>query len=663
MKLQNITPAYRKLYEAFESRKFEPGQVKFKNHQFTDPHIQQVVDLIAKSEGVTPESIVDQVQKKIEEFKDIAGKAPILYSTIAQNIVEDNVFSRFWEAKQEINISTAPKYNTTVFLELIRYIKAEHDQFFPLRSFLDPKRLYSPRIYEIPDSKRPDLNKITTAAASPKGEFYFNKNFMQKLIDFAHIKGVKPKGKKYVSNGGPIPDEYCYIEFVIMHEFLHYTYDDFHYQKMLPNANPTIINWVGDFRSNYLLVKSGYEQLPMGLFNDNINYDRQRTYKEMYDLVKSEFEKLNKDQQKKVQEQMDDMSDDHEPGQDEGKDMEEGKGQPGQPGQPRKGKPGEGEEEGEGQPGQPGEGEEGKEGEDGKPSGSSEDPWEQIDKQHKKVEEKMKAGRDLEGDEADKIAKEQQKKASEEASKGSQGGRGRGQDRDETLDYSKIQPKHNWQTLLKMFLFSAKDETEETYQKPSRRSISGLHTARQIGAGAVKPGENILDAKEIKLACIIDSSGSMGGIIATMYANITNLLKSNAVLASSLFTLIKFSDGYEFFKGVFKDNVCTTVNNVLEKPKKFDKKMDEVFKQHYGSVTNFTPQLTSKIEILLKDGYNVVIFSDSDLANGANADELKRLIGLKLKGKVFVMFDSRDSYIQFRQYAKLSTPNITYITS
>jgi hypothetical protein len=320
------TDKYRKLNEAFEQRKFQKGTIQFKSHTINDKHIQDTINIIAKFHGIPASKIVKEIEDKVAKFKEIADKAPLLYGTIVKNTVESEVFQKFQEVKG-IDIKGAPKFDATIFWRLIRDIKVEHDQFLPLRSFTDPKRLYEPVILLLPDPKRPDLNSIETAAASPKGEFYFDTEFMQDLMTFAHIKGVVPKGKKYVSNGGDTPDEYCWVEFLIIHEFLHYTYSDFHYQNEIPKADPKIINWVGDFRSNYMLVKSGYEQLPIGLFNDDINYDRQTSYKQMYNLVAAEFSKLNKKQQQMVQEELDGMSDDHDTGQQHGK--EEGGKTPG----------------------------------------------------------------------------------------------------------------------------------------------------------------------------------------------------------------------------------------------------------------------------------------------------------------------------------------------
>jgi hypothetical protein len=213
----------------------------------------------------------------------------------------------------------APKFLIPVFNELREEIIADHmEGVWPLRGNIERRPLYTPGHYT-PDNEigfadelvrkvmkdkikvvddtekkksRDIAHHIDTAAATPSGDFYFNVKFMQKLMDFAFLKKVKPKGMKYVCNGGKIPDEYCYIEFLIMHEYLHYMEEDFYYQHIIPGAKPTLINWVGDFRSNYLLVKSGYEQLPMGLFSDHINFDRQPTYSEMYKTVQDEFAKF-----------------------------------------------------------------------------------------------------------------------------------------------------------------------------------------------------------------------------------------------------------------------------------------------------------------------------------------------------------------------------------
>ena len=205
-------------------------------------------------------------------------------------------------------------------MQLIRHIKAEHSKFFPLRGFVSNRALVND-VWVITPTETPQYrqyNDVDTACATPSGCFVFNRQFCQTLMDYSAIKGLKGNSKKYKSQGGPIPDEYAYIEFTIMHELMHYSEDDFYYQHIIPNANTQIINYVGDFRTNYTLVKSGYPQLPVGLFNDLINYDRQTKYTDMYDLVKQEMERMKDEDKSEVEQQLDDSSaDDHEPGQDQ----------------------------------------------------------------------------------------------------------------------------------------------------------------------------------------------------------------------------------------------------------------------------------------------------------------------------------------------------------
>lgn len=612
---------YKRLDEAFESRKWHKGEVKFSETKITDPHIQKILKETARITNVPIAEVEQELQKKIDSFKDIAAKAPILYGTILKNIVEDQAFNFVMDHK--ISSPTCPKFNKTLFFELVYLIKSDHEQFYPLRSFLNHKRLYDAVMIFTDNPDYPDFKEVETACATPKGIFAFNPQFCQHLMDMAHLKEVKPKGNKYECNGGDIPDEYCYIEFVIIHEFMHYTYDDFHYQKIIQNADPQIINWVGDFRTNYLLVKSGYEQLPMGLFNDDINYDRQDTYIQMYNLVKSEMENLSDGQKERVKDALDGMSDDHEPGQGQGKEMEEGK--------------------------------------DGEASEKD------IDEQHRKTEEQMKNGKDKTGKEANdemRQREEERKKAAEEAKKkeaSQKGGRGGGANGDVAIDYAKIRPEYNWREIIKQFITSANPETEDSYQKPSRRSISGIYTAAQTGKGAMKPGEVELELMKANLYFCIDSSGSMGNAIAKIYSNIYNLLKTHIGLQDCEMTLMKFSSDYDTYKIIFKGDRAVKVNSFADKPKGWNLKLSEVFKHHFGASTNFTGELVNELLTALSKQQNVLVFSDQDILTGENYKELLKLLNAKSQGKVFLIFDSKATYVNFLQKSKFSKHFITYL--
>lgn len=282
--------------EAFVTRKAAPGQVQFKHSTLTDPHIQQIIADASQKTGVPEAKILAEMQKYITQIEEMKQYSYLLYDTAARNAAESAVFDL-------IEHSHKPHHETfdpVTFMKLIKMVQMEHEQFFPLRAPGETNYIFNFSPILLPSNKKEYAhwnNVINTAAATAKGEFLFNVPFMQKLMTFAEVEGLKPKGKKYVSNGGPIPDAYSYIEFLIMHELLHYTYGDFSTAKRMPKFTPKEHNFASDFRSNYMLVKSGYDQLPMGLFSDHINYDRQGKYAEMVELVHLELKKLPKNLQ------------------------------------------------------------------------------------------------------------------------------------------------------------------------------------------------------------------------------------------------------------------------------------------------------------------------------------------------------------------------------
>jgi hypothetical protein len=649
---------YKRLDEAFESRRWQKGEVKFSETKITDPHIQKILKETARITNVPIAEVEQDLQKKIDSFKDIAAKAPILYGTILKNIVEDQAFNLLMDHK--ISSPSCPRFNKAIFYQLEEQIKSDHEQFYPLRSFLNFKRIYdtTPLFTNNPDY--PQFKDVTTACATPDGKFVFNPDFCQHLMDMAHLKQVKPKGLKYESNGGDIPDEYCYIEFVIIHEFMHYTYDDFHYQKIIQNSDPQIINWVGDFRTNYLLVKSGYEQLPMGLFNDDINYDRQDTYIQMYNLVKSEMENLNDGQQKRVQEALDGMSDDHEPGQQQGKQMDQGK--------------------------------------DGEATEAD------IDEQNRKIEEQMKEGKDKSSKEANEEARkrEAERAAAEAAAKKAEQERkssqpGHGANGDKGVDYSNVKPHFKWQELIRKFVSSAHVESETTYAKQSRSGISGIITAAQTGKGPISPGEVEFPLSKVNLCFCIDNSGSMDTAVGKVYANIVNLLKQHSNLQDAEMLLLKFSSGHDMYKVVFRGDKAAKIQHLDDKPKTWDLKFSNIFKHTLAGGTEFDRHLATDLLYLLHEGYNVLIFSDQDITHGdfhkekiqadktkntkpallktkeeqeaakkqslSNFSELARILSghSSYSGKVFLIFDTKYNYGKFLEKGNFGSLYVSHL--
>ena len=615
--------------EAFDNKRREFGEVKFSSTSLDDPHVKKIIDEIVSKHGIKREELIKGVEDRIKEFDDIAKKSPILYDTIKKNIVEQEIFDLMEKHKVA---DTAPRFDVKIFSKLLRFIKIEHDQFFPLRNFIDHKYLYNPVVVLVPSNKpeHKKFNDVDTAAATPTGEFIFCKPFMQKLIDYAHIKGVTPKGKKYTGNGGEIPDEYAYIEFLIIHEFMHYTYADFHYQKKL-NANPKIINWVGDFRTNYLLVKSGFEQLPIGLFSDHVNYDRQKSYKEMYDIVKAEFDKLNKDEQQKVENMMDGLGDDHNQGEPNDKESSEsGKNSQGSGGEPK----------------------------DKKDDSSDGDSgvFDELDKNNEDIEKKISNGKEID---KENEAPQPEKKSSSSGTGSGRGGRAGGKDGEgTTFDYSKVRPTFTWKKLLTKMVTDANNATEETFQKPHRRNITGVDLARQVGTAAMKPGEIPLD-NDIKMGFVVDSSGSMTSVISQVYANLHNLMKSKSNVRKSEFFLIKFSSSHHIYKCNFTQNKYKQLSSITDKTKEEKTgSVKELFSQHFGSSTNFSTQLTHEIDQLARKKFNLLIMSDSDILYGENFENIKKLI--TEHRNVFVILDSRHTFEAMCKQLKQVAKNVTY---
>lgn len=617
--------------EAFEAKRRVVGDVKFSVSTMADPHVQRLIQYTAQRANV-PVAVVEQaVQKEISELTDVSKKAPLLYETMIKNAAESAAFNIYWNACMPPPTNPAdmlkrmlagktipvriqapepagPTFREFIFMKLMQSIRADHDDFFPLRGFVDRRPLMNINWIFTPSATSTQYSNVDTAAATPTGSFIFNKTFMQCLLDYAHLKQIKPAGAKYVSNGGDIPDEYAYVEFLIIHELMHYSNDDFYYQRIIPNADSQIINWVGDFRTNYLLVKSGYEQLPIGLYNDHINYDRQKEYVEMYNKVKEEFDKLPKSDQGDVSQAMNSQADDHDPGQREGKEAEI----------------------------------------------NTQPTTDEIDENAKRIRDDMEKGKDSK----DRAKESGQSQLPSDGPSSEPGGKGANGSQE--IDYSKIQPTFNWRTLVKRFVATAKPRPLETYAKPHRRSATGASMMQQTGSSAVKPGEKMADHSDVNLAFVIDSSGSMSTAIASVYANISSLLKQ-PVFSKSDFLIMRFSGDYDIHKGNFAKNKAAKVQNVAEKPKVYNTTVQSVFTTHFGAGTDFSGECVNQISAALSLGYNVMIFSDDDILYSSNIKGLMALIK-QAPQKVFVIFDNRDTYIRARQTpGMVTTPNITHL--
>ena len=592
------------------NKKMAIGTVSHKS-TLQDPHIQRAIAHASKSTGKPVKEIEDYLNDEAKKFEDIRAKSPILYDSIAANIFEQTLYKFFREEKVDAP-KGVDKFDPVTFSALVRRIKAENPSMFPLRNFFNKKPLAAPRMILVPTETKEDMkwNKVDTAAATPNGEFIFNTDTLQRDMNFAFLKGLKPTSKKYKSNGGPFPDEWAPVEFTILHEFYHYTHGDFHYMKVM-GGNPTIHNWAGDFRSNYDLIKAGYIPYAEGLYNDHINYDRQGTYKEMYDIVEREFKKLNKDQQQKVGDAMGGLGDDH-----------------------------------------------GEHGSDAQPSHGDMPSADDIEEHSKKVSKK--AGDADDGKEPGKDGSEGKPQP-----KADQGGPGSRSSLDpRAVDWSSIRPRFDWKTLLARLIKSS-DTTEVTYQKVHRRNITSVHVATATGAGVVRPGEKEVPANLVKLCIVIDSSGSMHDAIKKVFANIHKLFKENQSAIAKQFALVEFSGSHRVYACTLSGNTGSAIQisgvagmKSAGGGERVD--LSVLLARHEGGGTNFDAELVSTLKGFAGQKYNILILTDTDILAGSNKEHFLDLYAAA-HNQVYVLFDSKESFTSAVQSMKTASANLSHL--
>lgn len=309
------------------------------------------------------------------------------------------------------------------------------------------------------------------------------------------------------------------------------------------------------------------------------------------------------------------------------------------------------------EPGDPGD-EEG-DGDDGEAGDEVDASEEDIDKAHKNVEDKMSDSKDLGKDEIDDEDKKQQSKQSRRSTP-QDGSHGKNPD-PTTFDYKKVRPTYSWQQLLNKLVSDVTNQTEDTYQRVNRRNITGMETARQTGFGVVKPGEINLESK-IKLCFVVDSSGSMSGDIAKVYANLMHLLKQHRQALSDDFILIKFSDDYAIYHANLSKGNYVEVPNIDAKTSgKKSGSLERLFSEHFGSSTDFSLALSNDIVKLAAQKYNVILLTDTDITAPRNTENFIKAY-VKAKQQLYIIAADHDNYVGILTALGQASRNITYLT-
>lgn len=329
-------------------------------------------------------------------------------------------------------------------------------------------------------------------------------------------------------------------------------------------------------------------------------------------------------------------------GQDQqGQDGQQGQGQ-GQPGQGQ-GKPGQGQGQGKGQ-GQPGndvwsqdqkpsQGQGQGQGQQGKPGqgqgqgkgqgagGNAPNPnagenqaggMADIDDIYADLEQKFSGKKDTSG----RQPTQPQRMGSGGGGNTTAGGPNKGRER---IDKPAV-PTYSWKELMSQFIMTQK-KPENTYARVSKRSITGVTTAVATGAGVVKPGER-QDEEAFKLLFVFDTSGSMGGVVSQALSEASTLVSQNFENVHAALGVTFFADSPEHYAANLQDKVYWAVSsfNDLDKtvPAASQRKIDELFRMTLSGGTNFSTGLASELSIMASKGYNIIMFTDSDILIGSN---------------------------------------------
>lgn len=616
----------------------KPFDVLNYKSQLGDKNLEPVVEWLTQNGVPDLKALYAQEYLKV---KNKHAKVPEIFE------VEFNDFGRFFLFKlfnktcDEV-VPGATRLGGQSLRKMFAHVRVENQSFFPLKdNYLNKLLKGEPNMILAKSVSYPQYNGVSTAGMTYSGDLILSKRFCQNLINFAFLTGSKPTSSKYVCNGGKLPDDMHYIEFLFIHEFLHYSCGDFHMGKLLKERDK-IINFATDYRSNYKIVKDGHIMLPMGLFSPYLNYDQQKTLRELVDTVKELFKKLEpEDQEQSTDEHFDsqgnnqtnpdnsidedgqskksgDSGEEGEEGEGEGKDSQDGSGN------------GSGDENGDG---------------NGKGGGSKTAEEKAAEDEKKRQEKALRrvTEKDIEENEkrvdqtsvSGEAKPDQNNKPTETpALKG--GGANRA-----TLDLTTVKPKYSWEAIIRMAVASATTEFEETYARPSRSMGTRLASLKQTGTAVIKPGEKPLDKP--KFLFVVDTSGSMSIVIKTVFANLQTLMKNKNI--SPDLKILNFSETFEVASIDLKKKRGKVINIETNKPTNLQLPIEHFLVAQFSG-TVFSRKLCEYIKKRADEGYTVIACSDYDMT--AYVENLAWLYR-QIKTKLNFIFDSEPTYREIVQ--------------
>jgi hypothetical protein len=273
------------------------------------------------------------------------------------------------------------------------------------------------------------------------------------------------------------------------------------------------------------------------------------------------------------------------------------------------------------------------------PKGEPPEPEIDIDEIHKQVEDKM-ARREEIGTEEELKQKDKDVKGPGQKSTGQPGTGGAMDLKSREEEILKVKPKFNWKTLIKNLVTASVPQTDVTYAKPSRRAVTGIAIAAQTGAGALKPGEKVLEENRAKLVFVFDTSGSMWEEVPRVMAEVKNLLKQLGKQNVDM-GVVFFAGEHKSFVVNMGTDTYAQVNEITDIGKPIPKGAGKKGYRHVFSLqatggTEFSVKISNQLSELAAQGYNILLFSDLDIVAADNFVNVKH-IWQNHKDKMFLI--------------------------
>lgn len=300
----------------------DTSKTKFRETTIDSPEITKAIESVSAKTGVPADLLRKDIEKELEKIVKLQKYSPLMYEDMSKNAVETAAFNLIWSSKKYKDVSKNEwdLDNEELFNKLLElFDRIELDltstHVMPFRFPKSSKRIVNLNPIFIPNYAFPQYSNkkskrfIKTAAVSQYGQFFFNKQFMEALLFYGSIIDVQPTGRLYERNGGPFPNNFCYIEFLIMHEIFHWTFEDIRKGNKYKKYSHLAKNLADDYANNALLVSLGYCQIPVGFFSSKLNYTNEQynTRIKLLRAVATELKKVPKNLKAYIQKQAADV--------------------------------------------------------------------------------------------------------------------------------------------------------------------------------------------------------------------------------------------------------------------------------------------------------------------------------------------------------------------